>query len=125
LSRIGVLVSVVALAFLASACGSDSSSGGGSSTAGGSCTLPSSGGCDEWSSTFAGAVQTACNQSGGTYSSGACSSSGRVGRCAFTTSGTGAYTYTISYYTGTAASLQAACNQLNGQGGITTVWTAG
>jgi hypothetical protein len=126
MAKLSAAFLVVALMVLATACGGSSDSSGGSSSASGSCTGTQLGDnvCIEFGSTYtSSAVQTACTSSNLTYSSSACSATNRVGRCVFTPSQGGtAASYTVSWYTGTAATLQTSCQAINGQGGLTTQW---
>jgi hypothetical protein len=132
MSKLSAVFLAVALAVVATACGSSSDSsggsnnGGGSTSGSGSCTGTQSGvqTCVEFGSAYtSAAVQAACSGQGLTYNSGACTATGRVGRCTFTPSAGASASYTAAFYTGTAADLQAACTAMNGQGGITTTWT--
>jgi hypothetical protein len=116
-----VVIAVFALGL--AACGSSGNSLGGS----GSCTIASSNACVEWSSTFDSAAQSACTTESGTYASAACTSTGRVGRCLVVFAATASvaqYSAQTSFYAGTAATLQAACQQQTTTG-ITATWTNG
>ncbi len=123
------VLAAASLTFLATACGSSSSdsSGGGTTSASGSCSgiESSTQVCVEFGSAYTSSlVQQACTSQGLTYSSSGCTATGRIGRCTFTPSQGGApMSYTAAFYSGDAASLQSACTQSNGVGGMTTTWT--
>jgi hypothetical protein len=123
------ILAAASLTFLATACGSSSSSSSGS----GSCTVATPGAptvCLAFSSSYGGtsAVQTACNAASGTYSSGDCTSSGRVGYCTvnYSMPGAATYTMTVNAYGDTCTNLATECAQLNVPAqGITSSFTCG
>ena|SRR5579871_2392286 len=89
--------------------------GGGSSGPAGSCNVTGTGAmeCVDFNSGYnSSQAQQACTQSGGTYSSSACTSAMRVGRC---TLSQGQFSQTANFYPPTtAADAMTACQAQGG-----------
>jgi hypothetical protein len=114
-------MAVVVSAVLAVGCGSSSDTPaggtpGGGTAASGSCSVATSHFCIDYSGVYPGSLSTACAGAGGTYSTSACATAGRVGSCTNTTSG---FTQAIRWYPPITAAIGAsACTAPN-------VWTPG
>jgi hypothetical protein len=122
--RLVGLAAVVGLALAVGCGGSDSTpaggggggGGGGGTAASGSCNVAASYSCVDYSGTYVGSTTTVCAAMNGTYSSGACTTTGRVGTC---TISSGGFTQAIRWYPPITATIgQGACTAPN-------VWTTG
>ena len=109
--------------------GGGSDAGGGSSTGNGSCTSSAGGAivtCTDYGEGFtASTVMQVCTSSMATYSTSACPSTNRVGRCELTATNGGATAIdAVSFYPPeTTANAMSACAMENGMGPITTTFT--
>jgi hypothetical protein len=102
--------------------GSDGGNDGGPGTVALSCVLSAQAGpgCLEWSvsqTTPADGFRQSCTQQGGTFVSGACPATNRIGTCALVQLGVNAKM--VFYTPATVASAQQACAAASG------VWTTG
>lgn len=124
MSRVGVLVAVIALGAAVAACGGSS---GEEAPSSGSCLVEAQRTCLEFSFKLVDAIRTMCtDRYMGVYSPDSCSAADRIGRCVYAFSATaGGVAFTVvaaaySGYPGDPAADCAAGNQPTQ--GVTTLW---
>jgi hypothetical protein len=81
--------------------------------------------CDDFGQGFTDSEATQdCSSQMGTFSTSACPTAGRVGRCQITSSNGDARDQVSFYPPTTAADVQTACNMENGVNGVSATFVA-